>query len=296
MHSQFRRLVNMERQASRGRVSQCPNPPNARKPPLPTPIRLFRPTNFRPSFCGGWVFRSSSTRCSSFCRTWIFFAKDLEGRFIIVSQRMLARVGLAREEDLIGKRDDAIHPPAVVVAIRADDAEVMRSRRPLVDRVEALYSWSNAKSWFLTTKLPIVDDLGEVIGIMGYVRPYHSGRGGVEDDPQLRQVVDHLQTHFSKEIVIESLANLAHLSVRQLRRRFQKAFRMSPQEFVVRTRVQAAVQTLLESNTPIAEIAITHGFYDQSAFTRQFRQHIGETPRVFREKRARIGDGGRGEK
>ena len=54
----------------------------------------------------------------------------------------------------------------------------MRTRCPLVDRVEALCANTNAKDWFLTTKLPIVDAKGDVIGIMGFVRPYRGGRGG----------------------------------------------------------------------------------------------------------------------
>ena len=87
------------------------------------------------------------------------------------------------------------------------------------------------------------------------------------------------------------LARIAHLSERQLNRRFQDTFRMSAQEFIVRTRIQAASDALLETDRPVAEIAQQHGFYDQSAFTRQFRQHIGETPLVFRRRRSRAHGG-----
>ncbi len=65
---------------------------------------------------------------------------------------------------------------------------------------------------------------------------------------------------------------------------------MSAQEFLVRTRIQAASQALIETNAAIADIAIMHGFCDQSAFTRQFSRHVGETPRVFRQKRIRFGN------
>ena len=56
---------------------------------------------------------------------------------------------------------------------------------------------------------------------------------------------------------------------------------------VAGTRIQAASDDLLETDKPVAEIALEHGFYDQSAFTRQFRQHTGETPLVFRRLRRR---------
>lgn len=216
-----------------------------------------------------------------------FFAKDTEGRFVAVGAGMIRRIGAQREEDMLGVSDSTIHPPFVARAIRWDDLQVMRTRQPIVDRVEALYARTRAKDWFLTTKLPILDVNGEVIGVMGFVRPYHGGSGGVEDDERLRRVVNHIHEHYSERLVMADLAKIAHLSERQLNRRFQDTFRMSPQQFVVRTRIQAASDELLETDKPVIEIALKHGFYDQSAFTRQFREHTGETPLVFRRLRRR---------
>ncbi len=220
-----------------------------------------------------------------------FFAKDAEGRFVALSERTLWRIGVAREEDVLGADDFAIHPPKVAKAIREDDLQVMRTRQPLVDRVEALYARTRAKEWFLTTKLPIVDERGEVIGIMGFVRPYRGGAGGDHLDSQIERVVAHIHEHFRERLAVAELARIAHLSERQLSRRFQKAFRMSPQEFIVRTRIQAASDALLESDRSVAEVAQEHGFYDQSAFTRHFREHTGETPLVFRRRRMRTHSG-----
>jgi AraC-like DNA-binding protein len=214
-----------------------------------------------------------------------FFAKDAEGRFTAVSSGTLRRVGAEREEDLLGKCDDAIHPPSVANAIREDDLHVMRTRQPLVDRVEALYARTRAKDWFLTTKVPLLDAAGEVIGIMGFVRPYR-GTGAVAD-PQIDRVVTHIQEHFRERLVMPELARLAHLSERQLNRRFQETFRTSVQAFIVRTRVQAASDALLETDRSVAEIAHACGFYDQAAFSRHFRKHVGETPLAFRRRRNR---------
>lgn len=216
-----------------------------------------------------------------------FFAKDTEGRFVAIGAGMVRRIGAQREEELLGVHDSTIHPPLVARAIREDDLQVMRTRQPIVDRVEALYARTRAKDWFVTTKLPILDESGEVIGVMGFVRLYRGGSGGGADDTQLRRVVAHIHEHYGERLVIADLAKIAHLSERQLNRRFQETFRMSPQEFIVRTRIQAASDELLETDKPVAEIALEHGFYDQSAFTRQFRQHTGETPLVFRRLRRR---------
>ena len=215
-----------------------------------------------------------------------FFAKDADGRFVAMGPGTLRRIGLEHEAQVIGATDEDIHPPNVARAIRQDDYQVMRTRQPLVDRVEALFARTHAKDWFLTTKLPILDTAGEVIGIMGFVRPYRAGSPGCGEGAQIERVVAYIHAHYAGRLSISDLARLAHLSERQVNRRFQDTFHMSAQEFIVRTRIQAASDALLATDLPLVEIALTHGFYDQSAFCRQFRQHVGETPLAFRRRRA----------
>ena len=218
-----------------------------------------------------------------------FFAKDEEGRFVAVGAGLLALLGFSREEEMLGLTDADIHPVRVVRDIRADDVRVMETREPMIDRVEALFSRSNAKDWYVTTKLPIVDARGEVIGVMGFVRPYRREANVVPGAARLEGVVAHIQANHGGAIGIPELARIAHLSVRQLNRRFQEVFGMSAQEFIVRTRVQAASEALSHTEKSLGEIAMEHGFYDQSAFTRQFSQHTGETPSKYRQRHCGIG-------
>ena len=64
---------------------------------------------------------------------------------------------------------------------------------------------------------------------------------------------------------------------------------MSTQEFIVRTRVQAASDALLLTDKSLADIALAHGFCDQSAFCRRFSEHTGETPLKYRQRHRRGG-------
>lgn len=218
-----------------------------------------------------------------------FFAKDLEGRFVAAGPGLLVLLGFSSEEKILGLTDADIHPERVLRDIRAADRRVMQTGEPLIDRVEALFTRSHAKDWYVTTKLPIVDTRGEIIGVMGFVRPYRRERNVVPGADRLEAAVAHIQTHHRGVIDIPEVARIAHLSARQLGRRFQEVFGMSPQEFVVRTRVQAASDDLLQTDKSLATIAAEHGFYDQSAFTRQFFQHTGERPLRFRQRHGRIG-------
>lgn len=214
-----------------------------------------------------------------------YFAKDTEGRFVAISAGMLRRIGAGSEDEYLGISDAVIHPPSIARQIREDDLHVMRSGKPIIDRVEALFARTRAKDWFLTTKLPLYDMAGEVIGVMGFVRPYRPGTSSGVQDLQLQRVVSHIQENYRERIQMADLAQIAHLSERQLNRRFQETFRMSAQEFIMRTRIQAASDDLLATEKAVAEIAIEHGFYDQSSFTKHFRIHTGETPLAFRQFR-----------
>ena len=224
-----------------------------------------------------------------------FFAKDVDGRFVAGGAGLLVRLGFSREAEIIGLTDADIHPARVARDIRADDERVMETRVPLLDRVEALFTRSQAKDWYVTTKLPVIDARGAVIGIMGFVRPYRRGHSGVPGAERLESAVAYIDAHYSKAIAVPELACRAHVSPRQLVRLFQQVFGMSPQEFVIRTRVQAASDALLQTERPLSEIAQAHGFYDQSAFSRQFSQHTGETPQKFRQwhRHSGLPDGGK---
>lgn len=217
-----------------------------------------------------------------------FFAKDVDGRFIAASRGVLVRLGYKSEDEIIGRTDEDFHPPRTVREIREDDLRVMRTREPLIDRIEALFSRNHARDWYVTTKLPVLDTKGEVIGIMGFVRlslNQPEKTGGMK---RLEPIVEHIQQEHHRAVSPAELAKMAGVSVRQLHRLFCEVYGMSTEAFIIRTRVQAAGDSLLQTDKPISQIAEEHGFCDQSAFTRRFREHTGETPLKFRQRGQRL--------
>jgi AraC family transcriptional regulator len=60
---------------------------------------------------------------------------------------------------------------------------------------------------------------------------------------------------------------------------------MSPHQFVVRRRVDAARALLAHDTVPIADIARLVGFRTASHFTTTFRRAVGVTPSVYRRNR-----------
>lgn len=83
----------------------------------------------------------------------------------------------------------------------------------------------------------------------------------------------------------ERLAERMGLSVRGLRRHFRQQTGVSPHQFAIGRRVQAARDLLLSTDLPVKEIARRLGYADVFYFGRQFKTQTGVSPALFRRSR-----------
>ncbi len=98
------------------------------------------------------------------------------------------------------------------------------------------------------------------------------------------RAISHIHNHFAEPIKIEDLAAIAHMSRRNFFRQFRHATGLSPLEYLIRVRLAQGRRDLQHSRRRISEIAFAVGFSDSNYFTRQFRQHYGESPRSYRRR------------
>ena len=86
-----------------------------------------------------------------------------------------------------------------------------------------------------------------------------------------------------------NLADLVGLSASALHRRFKGQYGLSPMRYLTEQRMERAARLLASGDMPLAELGLSLGYGDQSAFTRAFRRHHGMPPAryraVTREKR-----------
>jgi len=101
--------------------------------------------------------------------------------------------------------------------------------------------------------------------------------------PWLVTVVDYLHARATEEIEIEELARLAGVHPGHLTRVFRTRHGCSIGEYVRRLRIDRAAHELAESPRPIAAIAASLGFADQSHFSRVFARVTGLTPGRYRK-------------
>jgi AraC-like DNA-binding protein len=210
-----------------------------------------------------------------------FFVKDRQSRLMAASSTILARLGMKSEAEFIGKMDADVFPPLVAKAYREDDQLVFRTGKPLVDRMELWYDESRQLDWCLTTKMPLRDAHGKVVGLMGLTRK-DAGRQALSEQGDAAKAATFLRENVHRVMSTAELARAMSLSERSLNRKINLAYGVSPYELMLRSRVQAAAEALVKTNASLSEIALAYGFCDQSTFTQHFRRRLGVTPRQFR--------------
>ena len=105
---------------------------------------------------------------------------------------------------------------------------------------------------------------------------------GALSSQQLRLVREFVEAHLADKIVLEDLSLLVGLARFRFLKLFKRAVGMTPHAWLLRMRLEKAVALInANRNMPITEIAHAVGFFDQSHFTRAFREAYGVTPARF---------------
>ena len=98
------------------------------------------------------------------------FVKDAESRFVLANAAIAHATGMKTPEEMLGKSDLECFPAAIANAFRKDDRNLMATKQPLFDREEEFVDASGNRMWFLTTKVPLFDNNGDVSGLAGVAR------------------------------------------------------------------------------------------------------------------------------
>lgn len=99
----------------------------------------------------------------------VIFIKDRLGRFMLTNPALNRLYGCKSSAELIGKTDFDFAPDEMAEHFAEDDRRVMNSGKPLIDREESNVG-PNGEVWMLTSKIPLRDPAGKVIGLVGIGR------------------------------------------------------------------------------------------------------------------------------
>jgi PAS domain S-box-containing protein len=211
-----------------------------------------------------------------------FFLKDSSGRYQAVNQSLVERCGLKEKSQLLGRHVREIFPKEFAELYAMQDQTVLRTGRPVIDHLELHWYAQRRPGWCLTTKLPMRDRPGRIVGVVGISRDLRAP-GDREVIPQrLVSALEYLEVHCDERISPAGLARLAGLSPVRFARLIKRIFRITPNQLISQSRLAAAARLLTETDRSVAEIAYACGYYDHSALTRAFRSATNQTPTRFR--------------
>jgi PAS domain S-box-containing protein len=95
------------------------------------------------------------------------YCKDTSGRKTLANVMELFFAGAASEAEILGKTDFDFYPKEIAEGFFADDQYVIQSGQPVLNREEYFLDKEGKKQWLLTSKLPLKDKKGNIIGIVG---------------------------------------------------------------------------------------------------------------------------------
>ncbi len=103
-------------------------------------------------------------------------------------------------------------------------------------------------------------------------------------DPGIIRVIDYTLQHLDS-VTLTQTCKVAGMSQRTLRRKFVDAVGLTWDDFRLRARIFRAIELLEKEKFPITRIASDVGYSTPSAFTKAFRNLLGESPSAYRRRR-----------
>jgi diguanylate cyclase (GGDEF)-like protein/PAS domain S-box-containing protein len=117
----------------------------------------------------------------------IYF-KDRKCRLLRVSRKMAQDLGFSDPAELVGKTDADLFGAEFGQGTRLDDLRIMETGRPIIGVIESRRLDEGRRNWTLTTKLPLRDESGKVIGLVGITREINEMR---ETEVALQRLATH---------------------------------------------------------------------------------------------------------
>ncbi len=123
----------------------------------------------------------------------IYF-KDLNSRFIRINRPKAIRLGLKNPEEAVGKTDFDFYSEDFARETYEDEQEIMKTGKALIGKVEEVRSKNGITNrWVSATKIPIRDESGKIIGLVGISRD-------ITDLKLMERKLEHANVELKKHI------------------------------------------------------------------------------------------------
>ncbi len=126
-----------------------------------------------------------------------------------------------------------------------------------------------------------IDTLAEQI-LITIARKFSGMRNLVSS--KLQTAIAFLNSYYFNDIDLKALAQSVYYSYDRFRHLFAEQTGLSPQQYLIRLRLDHAAQYLEQTPHSVSEIARLVGYHSDSALIIDFKKRYGKTPAQYRKK------------
>jgi PAS domain S-box-containing protein len=142
----------------------------------------------------------------------LVYFKDRESRFLIVSAAKLTKHGFTKHADLIGKTDFDVFDEAHARPAYEDEQQIIATGRPIIDKLEKEVWPDDSVTWCVSTKLPLRDATGVIVGTFGISRDVTESRRLQEQlEATHRELMDASRRAGMAEVATGVLHNVGNI-------------------------------------------------------------------------------------
>jgi len=144
----------------------------------------------------------------------LIYVKDSAGRKLLANKADLENIGVESEAEVIGKTDFELFDTKTAEPLWNDDQKVLKQGLSIINKEEIYHRGEKGQHWFLTSKVPLRNQQGEIIGLVGIGHDITSRRlaaetiqklsKGIEQSPSsvvitdVRGIIEYANPRFSE--------------------------------------------------------------------------------------------------
>ena len=119
----------------------------------------------------------------------------------------------------------------------AEDSTLLRTGRPMLDPVELHWYAPHKPGWCLTTKLPMRDAAGNIVGLIGISRDVRAPIETSDIPVEFAAALEHFENDVTASVTPSALARRARLAPHRFARLMKRFFGLTPSQFIAKARI-----------------------------------------------------------
>lgn len=143
----------------------------------------------------------------------IYF-KDLDSRFIKANKATLTKMGLISLDELIGKTDFDIFHNEHALSAKQDEEEIIKNKTSIINKIEKEIWQDGRITWANTTKIPLLDEEGNVYGTFGITRDITD----LKKAEIIKEAMFKISSAVTAQMKISELFEFIHKTISELMR------------------------------------------------------------------------------